>query len=492
MESHFTNPSKPTPKHVCRKCSEYFKSNNALHHHLRGNCDAVTQSTASIPESKQISTSEPKQTSSSGSKPASISRSIPKQVIIRSDATDVCVEGYSFRGYHYVTVPVSLSEGGLEHDLCADTGATASLIDREFLRAEYPEAAITRMPTPMTVKGIGESKHDASEYAKVRMFLKGEVDTGNPATAMIEREFHIVDDLAAKALIGIDILKPERVAIDLNDDSMKIGSCSNLKVPIKVKIRGRRISASVYAKARTTIPAHSSFAVLISGARRRQLKLPKDRDFIFEPEVLDSLSPCAHIVDASISRVFVRNDTDHDVVLARNTNLGKVAEYKLAGCFPISTHNQDLATKVPGRQLKQKQAHTSIRRLLATAAAFTAAITAPAANEAAEVVHPTGVTVYRSTAQSTASISATQAGFPKQKSQQPILFLSRLLTEAETRYWPTELEVAGLVWVVKRIRHMLEATLKPTTIIYTDHLICYGRYPRVCLALGHRGDGFVS
>lgn len=58
---------------------------------------------------------------------------------------------------------------------------------------------------------------------------------------------------------------------------------------------------------------------------------------------------------------------------------------------------------------------------------------------------------------------------PKQKSQQPILFLSRLLTEAESRYWPTELEVAGLVWVVKKIRYTIEATLLPTTIIYTNH-----------------------
>ena len=66
-----------------------------------------------------------------------------------------------------------------------------------------------------------------------------------------------------------------------------------------------------------------------------------------------------------------------------------------------------------------------------------------------------GAHVYHSTAESAES--------PKQKSQQPILFLSSLLTDAETRYWPTELEVAGPVWVVKKIRHMM------TTIMYTDH-----------------------
>jgi len=51
---------------------------------------------------------------------------------------------------------------------------------------------------------------------------------------------------------------------------------------------------------------------------------------------------------------------------------------------------------------------------------------------------------------------------------EPILFLSRLLTDAETRYWPTELEIAGIVWVVKKVRHMIEAA-KAATIVYTDH-----------------------
>ena len=36
----------------------------------------------------------------------------------------------------------------------------------------------------------------------------------------------------------------------------------------------------------------------------------------------------------------------------------------------------------------------------------------------------------------------------------PIIFLSRSLTVAESNYWPTELEIAGLVWVLKKIRHL--------------------------------------
>jgi hypothetical protein len=57
--------------------------------------------------------------------------------------------------------------------------------------------------------------------------------------------------------------------------------------------------------------------------------------------------------------------------------------------------------------------------------------------------------------------------YPPKTAIQPILFLSRLLSSAETRYWPTELEMAGMVWVVKKVRHMVESA--KGTIIYTDH-----------------------
>ena len=54
-------------------------------------------------------------------------------------------------------------------------------------------------------------------------------------------------------------------------------------------------------------------------------------------------------------------------------------------------------------------------------------------------------------------------------SVQPIMYLSKMLNSAEHNYWPTELEVAGIVWVVRKIRHMIESSKKPPTIIYTDH-----------------------
>ena len=40
---------------------------------------------------------------------------------------------------------------------------------------------------------------------------------------------------------------------------------------------------------------------------------------------------------------------------------------------------------------------------------------------------------------------------------------------AERNYWPNELEVVTIVCVVRKIRHLIEATETPPAIIYTDH-----------------------
>jgi len=48
----------------------------------------------------------------------------------------------------------------------------------------------------------------------------------------------------------------------------------------------------------------------------------------------------------------------------------------------------------------------------------------------------------------------------KQKFMKFILFLSRLLQDTETQYWLTELEVTELIWVVKKIRYIIELIVK--------------------------------
>lgn len=61
-----------------------------------------------------------------------------------------------------------------------------------------------------------------------------------------------------------------------------------------------------------------------------------------------------------------------------------------------------------------------------------------------------------------------QGRWPSSSSVRPILFLSRLLTSAKKNYWPTELEIAGFIWVVKKVRYLIESC-RARVIIQTNH-----------------------
>ncbi|KAL8369548.1 hypothetical protein RB595_000061 [Gaeumannomyces hyphopodioides] len=61
-------------------------------------------------------------------------------------------------------------------------------------------------------------------------------------------------------------------------------------------------------------------------------------------------------------------------------------------------------------------------------------------------------------------------GAIKRSAIRPIMYLSKQCVDAELRYWPTELEVACLVWVLKRIRPtILSNKSGEKVVVLTDH-----------------------
>ena len=52
---------------------------------------------------------------------------------------------------------------------------------------------------------------------------------------------------------------------------------------------------------------------------------------------------------------------------------------------------------------------------------------------------------------------------------QSIMFLNRCLNDVEKNYWSTELKIVDIVWIVRKIKHMIKSIEIFSTIIYTDH-----------------------
>ena len=55
-----------------------------------------------------------------------------------------------------------------------------------------------------------------------------------------------------------------------------------------------------------------------------------------------------------------------------------------------------------------------------------------------------------------------------QSTIESILFLNKLINDAKSRYWSIKLKLTDIVWVLKKIRHLMK-TFTLTTIIYIDH-----------------------
>ena len=54
---------------------------------------------------------------------------------------------------------------------------------------------------------------------------------------------------------------------------------------------------------------------------------------------------------------------------------------------------------------------------------------------------------------------------------QSILFFSKLLNDVEQNYWFTKLKIIDIIWVIKRIRHIIDFIKKSFTIIYIDYFV---------------------
>ena len=174
---------------------------------------------------------------------------------------------------------------------------------------------------------------------------------------------------------------------------MRVGACQDLEIPMVVIARGSRINVTIYSSKRMRIPPHSNVVVPVTGPLIKQLDLPQYREFIFGPQTLDSLSAYAHVVDHTISKIFVRNNSDRPITLSRKQKLGKVVDYDEADCYSISTEDHDLATKAPKR--RPGWVRRNLRRLVTEAATCSAAI-APVQQVTTEAIHPTDVTIHSS------------------------------------------------------------------------------------------------
>ena len=413
---NFVQPQ--TIDHHCHVCKSAFPSRNRLFQHLKDQCwPAHSANKALVATSQEV-----KLVDANLVAPIIKSKAIP-------DKTKP--PGYGFRGWKYATIKVQWSATGEQEgtEVCLDTGCSVTLVDRACLKKTLPNALIKKMATPMPVRGVGNKIVRTDEYVQIEMFVPGTID-GKPATGSFVMEAHIVDDLKANMLIGIDNLEPQGITIDFKTATANVGACDNLTMPINIHARAEaHVKRVVKAKSTVTVPARSTIQVPVA-----YKVMSPDRDFLFEPECAQNLGleggVFAHIVDSSLAFVHVQNATDAPVKLPRKARLGTIVEYEQEGAYMVTPDHATLAAGNTSNWKKKswKSALATSTILAATAyaamtqpthlqKASTSADMQPSAasvsiDPALEHVLPNGITIY-GTHEVAAAIANVASEYPE-------------------------------------------------------------------------------
>ena len=93
------------------------------------------------------------------------------------------------------------------------------------------------MASPMEVRGIGLTSHSANQYVIIKFYLPGK----DGRIAYFQREVHLINNLKANLLMGIDILSPENIYIDPSREIATIRSCEDVQLALFIKIRSEKI-----------------------------------------------------------------------------------------------------------------------------------------------------------------------------------------------------------------------------------------------------------
>lgn len=168
-----------------------------------------------------------------------------------------------------------------------------------------------------------------TEY--VRESLSDEI----AAIAQFQREIHLINDLKIKMLIDIDIMRSKRIQLNLNSRIMQIESCQNLVAAIDIFARSNaNVKRVVRSRDRIVILSHTLYEISI-----KLKKLFNDRYFMFESDYKQNLKikddVYAHIVNAQLFFIQVRNNINRSVVVQRHVRLDIIVEYDEEDCFLI-------------------------------------------------------------------------------------------------------------------------------------------------------------
>ncbi|MCJ1432501.1 hypothetical protein MMC27_001858 [Xylographa pallens] len=129
----------------------------------------------------------------------------------------------------YVKIPGRLSLDGASANICLDPNCAMSLVDSTFLQKHLPGCPLVDID-PIPVRGIGETFLSSNKFAIFDLYIPC---NGNKIAKM-SRGARVVENLPVHVLVGMDIIAPEGITINISKRLATIASCESLQVPLSI------------------------------------------------------------------------------------------------------------------------------------------------------------------------------------------------------------------------------------------------------------------
>jgi hypothetical protein len=168
-------------------------------------------------------------------------------VIVKPERKPHMGTGYTFCGYKFAEARIQPSTSAEDQWVCIDSGCRMTMADEKWFQASFPKSHIATMPTPVRIKGIATDAHVSNLYSVVTIFVPGQ-QHGKSVLMELELEVHLVQGLKCHRLIGVDMLKPYGMSLDLDSSVLTIPSC-DVSAQIRTKslnqlIQRRKVKVS--------------------------------------------------------------------------------------------------------------------------------------------------------------------------------------------------------------------------------------------------------
>ena len=233
---------------------------------------------------------------------------------------------YDFRSYRYIILQMLFNlQNSIKSNICVDTECDMSLIDRQFLKNILSNKEIYIMSIAIAIRDIDDRSHILSKYIDLNIWIL-ESNKNDSIMTYIRRKVHIVNDLRVNLLLDTDAIMSENMTINYLNNQLSMTSCEDFVIVININLIDSRVDRVIRIKAviRLTLNAMIEVSIQI----REEDNLSSRRDYLFQSatsiELKSENDVFAHVINANINFVQIRNTITESVVLSRYVKLERI------------------------------------------------------------------------------------------------------------------------------------------------------------------------